>query len=114
MVVIAARHRKFLPWAYRGSFSSLLSPASRAQHAPRAGIARDEKSVPGKRAEKRLERAATAADNESYGAGVVKLASFEAIVRALEHAGVRYLVARGLAVNAHGYLRFTHDVDLVI
>jgi hypothetical protein len=44
----------------------------------------------------------------------MKLASLEAIVRALEHAGVRYLVAGGLAVNAHGYQRFTHDVDLVI
>lgn len=44
----------------------------------------------------------------------MKLASFEAVVRALEDAGVRYLVAGGLAVNAHGYLRFTHDVDLVI
>jgi hypothetical protein len=44
----------------------------------------------------------------------MKLASFEAIVRALEDAGVRYLVADGPAVNAHGYQRFTHDVDLVI
>jgi hypothetical protein len=35
----------------------------------------------------------------------VKLASFEAIVRALNEAGVRYLVAGGLAVNAHGCLR---------
>ena len=44
----------------------------------------------------------------------MKLASFEALVAAFENAGVRYLVADGLAVNAHGYLRFTHDVDLVI
>jgi len=44
----------------------------------------------------------------------VKLASFEAIVRALSEAGVRYLVAGGLAVNAHGYLRFTKDADFVI
>jgi hypothetical protein len=44
----------------------------------------------------------------------MKLASFEALVAALERAGVRYLVAGGVAVNAHGYLRFTHDVDLVI
>jgi hypothetical protein len=44
----------------------------------------------------------------------VKLASFEAIVRALNEAGVRYLVAGGLAVNAHGYLRFTKDADFVI
>ena len=44
----------------------------------------------------------------------MKLASFEAIARALESAGVRYLVAGGLAVAAHGYLRFTKDADLVI
>ncbi len=44
----------------------------------------------------------------------MKLASFEAIVRTLNQAGVRYLVAGGLAVNAHGYLRFTKDVDFVI
>jgi len=44
----------------------------------------------------------------------MKLQSFEAITRALEQANVRYLVAGGLAVNAHGYLRFTKDVDLVI
>ena len=44
----------------------------------------------------------------------MKLASFEAIVRALNDAGVRYLVAGGLAVNAHGYLRFTKEADLVL
>jgi hypothetical protein len=44
----------------------------------------------------------------------MKLTSFEAIVRALNAADVRYLVAGGLAVNAHGYARFTNDVDLVI
>lgn len=44
----------------------------------------------------------------------MKLASFEAIVAALEDAGVRYLVAGGLAVNAHGYSRVTFDVDLVV
>jgi hypothetical protein len=44
----------------------------------------------------------------------VKLASFEALVAALGTAGVRYLVAGGLAVNAYGYLRFTKDVDLVV
>jgi hypothetical protein len=44
----------------------------------------------------------------------VKLTSVEAIVRALNEAGVRYLVAGGLAVNAHGYLRFTKDVDVVL
>lgn len=44
----------------------------------------------------------------------MKLASFEAIVGAFEEAGVRYLVAGGLAVNAHGLLRFTKDVDFVV
>ena len=44
----------------------------------------------------------------------MRLASFEAIARALDEAGVRYLVAGGLAVNAHGYLRFTKDVDIVV
>lgn len=44
----------------------------------------------------------------------MKLASFEIIVHALNEAGVRYLVVGGLAVNAHGYLRLTADVDLVL
>lgn len=44
----------------------------------------------------------------------MKLSSFEAIIRALNGASVRYLVAGGLAVNAHGYQRFTKDADLVI
>ena len=40
--------------------------------------------------------------------------SFDLLVRALDKAGVRYLVAGGLAVNAHGYLSFTRDIDLVL
>lgn len=44
----------------------------------------------------------------------MKLASFEAITRQFDQTGVRYLVAGGLAVNAHGYLRFTKDVDIVL
>ena len=44
----------------------------------------------------------------------MKLASFEAIVRALSDADVRYLIAGGLAVNAHGYLRYTKGVDIVL
>ena len=44
----------------------------------------------------------------------MKLASFDALVKALDDAHVRYLVAGGLAVNVHGLLRFTKDVDLVI
>lgn len=44
----------------------------------------------------------------------MKLDAFEEIATALRDARVRYLVAGGLAVNAHGYLRLTYDVDLVI
>ena len=44
----------------------------------------------------------------------MELRSVEAVVGALNAAGVRYLIVGGLAVNAHGYLRTTVDVDLVI
>ena len=44
----------------------------------------------------------------------MKLASVEAIARALDEARVRYLVVGGLAVIAHGYGRLTMDVDLVV
>lgn len=44
----------------------------------------------------------------------MKLASLETVFRALNQAGVRYLVVGGLAVIAHGYVRFTQDLDLVI
>jgi len=40
--------------------------------------------------------------------------SVEAIVKALNDADVRYLVVGGLAVVAHGFVRFTADVDLVL
>lgn len=36
------------------------------------------------------------------------------VFRALNESGARYLVAGGLAVVAHGYLRLTMDIDLVI
>jgi hypothetical protein len=42
------------------------------------------------------------------------LESLRDLAAALERAGARYLVAGGLAVNAHGYVRYTKDVDLVI
>jgi hypothetical protein len=40
--------------------------------------------------------------------------SVETIVDALNGAGVRYLVVGGLAVVAHGLVRLTADVDLVL
>ena len=39
---------------------------------------------------------------------------FEPVLRALNDAGVRYLVVGGVAVVLHGYLRTTGDLDLVI
>jgi len=44
----------------------------------------------------------------------MKLASLEAIAKALHDANVPYLIAGGVAVNAHGYGRLTQDLDLVI
>ncbi|MBI5153617.1 hypothetical protein HZA57_00135 [Candidatus Poribacteria bacterium] len=38
----------------------------------------------------------------------------ESLFRALNDAGVRYLVAGGLAVVGHGHARFTADVDVVL
>jgi hypothetical protein len=37
----------------------------------------------------------------------MKLESLEALVRVLNEREVRYLIAGGLAVNAHGYIRYT-------
>lgn len=44
----------------------------------------------------------------------MKFSSLEGVFRALNEAGVRYLVAGGVAVNAHGYQRLTADLDLVL
>lgn len=44
----------------------------------------------------------------------MKVASVAAILRAFNAANVRALVVGGLAVNAHGYLRFTKDADFVV
>ena len=40
--------------------------------------------------------------------------SVSALVQALNAADVRYLLVGGLAVVAHGYVRFTADVDVVL
>ena len=44
----------------------------------------------------------------------MEVRSVESIVRALNQAQVEYLVVGGLAVNLHGFVRLTRDVDLVI
>lgn len=40
--------------------------------------------------------------------------SVQTIIEALNRAGVRYLVVGGLAVVAHGHVRFTADIDLIL
>jgi hypothetical protein len=50
----------------------------------------------------------------SAGDEALERSSVESLFDALERAGARYLVAGGLAVLAHGYLRLTLDVDLVL
>lgn len=44
----------------------------------------------------------------------MKLSTLETIFDHLNSAGIRYLVAGGIAVNIHGYQRMTTDLDLVI
>ena len=41
----------------------------------------------------------------------MEVRSFEAIVGALNDHGVRYLLVGGMAVEAHGHGRMTHDLD---
>lgn len=44
----------------------------------------------------------------------MKIASLEAIFRELQKSKARYLVVGGVAVIAHGYVRLTRDLDLVL
>lgn len=44
----------------------------------------------------------------------MEVRSVEAIVRALNDAEVHYLIVGGLAVNAHGFVRLTRDIDIVL
>jgi len=44
----------------------------------------------------------------------MSIARYESILAALQDAQVRYVVAGGFAVNLHGFLRFTKDLDLLI
>jgi len=44
----------------------------------------------------------------------MEVRSVEAIVRALNEANARYLIVGGLAVNAHGFVRLTRDVAIVL
>ena len=49
-----------------------------------------------------------------YRRGSVKISTLSGIFKALKDGNVRYLVAGGLAVVAHGYLRFTADIDVIL
>lgn len=44
----------------------------------------------------------------------MKLDTLSTLFKALEEGNVRYMVAGGLAVAAHGYLRFTADIDIIL
>lgn len=44
----------------------------------------------------------------------MEVRSIEVVVKALNAAKVKYLIVGGVAVVAHGYERFTRDLDLVI
>ena len=44
----------------------------------------------------------------------MKVATLEALAGEFQRCGVRYLVAGGLAVIAHGYVRSTVDLDLAV
>lgn len=44
----------------------------------------------------------------------MRFETLETVFRALRDADVRYVVAGGVAVNAHGYQRMTQDLDLVV
>jgi hypothetical protein len=44
----------------------------------------------------------------------MEVRSIETIIRTLNAAKVKYLIVGGVAVVAHGYERFTRDLDLVI
>jgi hypothetical protein len=44
----------------------------------------------------------------------MRVARLEGIFRALNEANVRYIVVGGLAVIAHGFVRVTNDIDLVL
>ena len=44
----------------------------------------------------------------------MRAASGRAVLQALVDADVRFLIVGGLAVNVHGYMRFTLGIDLVV
>jgi predicted nucleotidyltransferase len=45
---------------------------------------------------------------------LIELRSVETVVKALNDANVEYIIVGGLAVNAHGFVRMTRNLDLVL
>lgn len=39
---------------------------------------------------------------------------YEEIIRKLNDAGVRYAIVGGMAVNLHGHIRMTADLDIIL
>lgn len=44
----------------------------------------------------------------------MKLSAFEAVIQAFHVARIQYLIVGGVAVNAHGYIRFTPNIDVAL
>ncbi|MGL5018072.1 MAG: nucleotidyltransferase domain-containing protein [Luteolibacter sp.] len=44
----------------------------------------------------------------------MEVRSVESVVKALNDANVQYIIVGGVAVNAHGFVRMTRDLDLVL
>lgn len=42
------------------------------------------------------------------------MADYQSILRAFEEKKLRYLIVGGVAVNLHGYPRFTNDIDILL
>lgn len=42
------------------------------------------------------------------------MTDYQSLLRAFEDKKLRYLIVGGVAVNLHGYPRFTHDIDILL
>jgi hypothetical protein len=53
-------------------------------------------------------------DRIDLGCVLMRISRLEAIFRALNESGAEYLIVGGMAVIAHGHVRLTNDLDLVL
>ena len=42
------------------------------------------------------------------------MANYQSILRAFQEQNLQYIIAGGIAVNLHGYPRFTNDIDILL